>query len=133
MRSCTASGRRRIARACPSAARAAEGAEAGDRRDDASRHYRPAAGLTIGEAQVVIADAEDVALGDLLSCDALAVVLDAVRRAHVDHEIDAVLVLDHRVLPRDVRILQREVARLLATADDEAVLRDAVLFALIDD
>src|SRR5262245_55361028 len=87
----------------------------------------------IGEAQIVITDAEHVAFGDLLPGDALAVVLDAVGRAHVDHEVDAVLVLDHRVLARDVRILEREIARLLSAADDEAVLRDGDLLALVDD
>ena len=75
---------------------------------------------------------EHVPFGDLLPGDALAVVLDAVGRAHVDHEVDAVLELDHRVLARHVRVLQREVARLLAAADDEAVLRDRDLVALVD-
>src|SRR5205085_7177460 len=59
--------------------------------------------------------------------------LDAVGRAHVDHEVDAVLVLDHRVLARDVGILEREIARLLSAADDETVLRDGDLLTLIDD
>src|SRR5690606_24788576 len=71
----------------------------------------------VREAEIVIADPEDVALGDLLPRDPLTVVLDAVRRAHVDHEVDAVLVLDHRVLARHVRVLERQVARLLAAAD----------------
>src|SRR5690349_15910099 len=87
----------------------------------------------VREAEVVIADAEHVTLGDLLPRDPLAVVLDAVGRAHVDHEVDAVLVLDHRVLAGHVRVLQREVARLLAAADDEAILRHADLLALVDD
>jgi len=62
---------------------------------------------------------------------ALAVDRDAVRRAHVDHEVDAILELDHRVLAGHVRVLEREVARLLAAADDVAVLRHRVTLAVV--
>src|SRR5688572_7098192 len=58
---------------------------------------------TIRKPDLVITNPEEVSLGDRFSRDALAVVLDAVRRAHVDHVELAVQVLDHRVLTRDVR------------------------------
>src|SRR5262245_10340999 len=41
--------------------------------------------LPIGEADLVIADPEEVAFGNRLSRDTLPIVFDAVRRAHVDH------------------------------------------------
>ncbi len=50
------------------------------------------------EAKLVVADVEHVAGCDRLTLKSLAVELDAVGRAHVDHEVLAVETLDHRVL-----------------------------------
>jgi len=64
----------------------------------------------IGKEQFVIANAENIALDDLLSRDALAMMLNPVGGAHIDKEVNTTLVFDHRVLARHVGISQRKVA-----------------------
>src|SRR4051812_25663865 len=110
MRLGTISDKTRTARVCSCAVRASEDVATHGGRGETSARSRP---LAVRETQIVIADSKDIALGDLFPSNALTVVLDAVGRAHVDHEVDAVLVLDHRMLPRHVRVLQRQVAGLL--------------------
>jgi hypothetical protein len=87
----------------------------------------------VREGEIVIADPEHVTFRDLFSSDALPVELDAIGRPHVDHEVRPVLELDHRVLARHVRILQSQIARLLAAADDEAVLRNGKPLSLVNE
>jgi len=81
----------------------------------------------------VVAHLEGVAIADHFALHALTVVLDAIRRTHVDDVILARQKLDHRVLAGHVRILDRQIAGLLAAADDEAVLRDLKDFTLVAD
>src|SRR5690606_22172097 len=76
------------------------------------------------EAELVIADPEHVALADRPALHALAVVLDAVRRAHVHDVVAPVRELDHRVLAGHVRILDRQITGLPPATDDEALLGD---------
>ncbi len=78
----------------------------------------------------MIADLEHVALLNLFSCDPLPIEFNAVGRPHIDEVVGAKLKHHHCVLPRDVRIFQGVVTRLLAAADDEAVLVDLHFFAV---
>src|SRR5688572_12476284 len=75
----------------------------------------------VREIELVVADLEGVAFVDHFTLHALPVILDAVRRAHIDDVILSARELDHRVLARHVRVFDGEVARLLAATDDEAV------------
>src|SRR5690606_6008212 len=77
-------------------------------------HSKSAERSVIREPELVVAHLEAVAFADDAPLDALPGVFDAVRRAHVDDVVVAVQVLDHRVLTRHVRILDREIARLAA-------------------
>lgn len=79
----------------------------------------------------MVADAVLVAFTDGFARDALATEFDAVCRTHIDHVVLAVQVFDHGVLTRDVRIFDREVARLFAAADDETVLVHDESFAAV--
>ncbi len=72
--------------------------------------------------KIVVANAELVTGGDRLALQPLAVELNSVRRAHIHHEVLPVEALHHGVLTGDVWILDRQVARLLTAADDEAIL-----------
>lgn len=83
------------------------------------------------EAHFVVADPEDVTVGDSLTGDALTVVFDTVRGAHIDHVVLAVEELDHGVLSRHIGIFDGEVAALLAASDDEAVFVHDAALALV--
>ena len=85
------------------------------------------------EAQLVIAHLEGVAVADHFALHALSVVLDAVRRTHVDDVVLPRQKLDHGVLTRHVRIFDGQITGLLAAADDEAVLRDLEDLTLVGD
>src|SRR5690606_36148363 len=87
----------------------------------------------VREPELVIADAKSIAFVDGFALNALSVVLDAVGRAHVHDVILAVEKLDHRVLAGHVGIFDRQVARLLAATDDEAVLVDPEHLTLVLD
>ena len=63
--------------------------------------------LPVRQAHFVIADTVDVAFADRTARDALAIVFDAIGRAHVDHVVLTVQKLDHRVLARDIGIFDR--------------------------
>src|SRR3972149_7304183 len=89
-------------------------------------------GSVIGKAELVVADAERVTLVDHLPLHTLTVVLDAIGRAHVPDVVLPVQKLDHRVLTRDVRVFDRQVTRLLPSADDDAVLRDREALAAVE-
>src|SRR5690606_35514328 len=94
---------------------------------------RAAGASVVGEAQLVVAHLEDVALFDALRADLLAEVVDAVGAAEVLDVVGAAVEDDGRVAARDVAVLDGEVGRLGAAADDELFLGDRELLAVEDD
>ncbi len=72
--------------------------------------------------QLVIADAEDVAVLDGFALNALARKFDAIRRTHVDHVEISPGEFDQGVLARNVRIADRKIRGRLPSSDDEAIL-----------
>ena len=83
------------------------------------------------EMKIVVANAELVTGGDRLALQPSSVELNSVGRAHVHHEVLSIEALHHGVLTGYIRILDRQVARLLSTADDEAILVHFVLLSAI--
>jgi hypothetical protein len=76
----------------------------------------------VREPQLVIADTESIAVVNRLALDTTAAKLHAIGATHVDHVVSTVRELHDGVLARYVWVLDREIARLLATPNDEAVL-----------
>src|SRR5690606_37159032 len=81
----------------------------------------------------MIADAEPVTDVVDLPLNEASSVHDTVRTAHVYHVVAAVDVLHHGMLPRHVRVLDGQVARLFTSTNDVAFLVDRVaLTAVVD-
>ena len=86
----------------------------------------------VREAELVVTEVEEVAFVDALVVDAHALEVDAVRRAEVLDEVGPVAADDGGVLARDVAVLDGQIGRLRAAADDELVLVDPVLLVVED-
>src|SRR6187401_1653203 len=76
----------------------------------------------VREYHLVIADPKSIAFEDRLPANSLPFELDPVGRSEVDDVEAPRHELDHGVLPRDVRIPDREVAGVPDAADDEPLL-----------
>lgn len=85
----------------------------------------------VREEQHVIAHAERVAVLHFMTLNAFPAELNAVGRAHVDHEILAVHQLNHGVLAGYVGILDGQIRSLFTSTDNEAVLGDLVQLPVV--
>jgi len=90
-------------------------------------------GSTVLERQLVVANSNEIAICERFSLNALAQVLKPVRRAEVDDVIGRAVKFNHGMLTGDVRILDGQVAALLAASDDELLFVDDEALTLVAD
>src|SRR5205814_9502204 len=105
--------------------RAARGTRSSGRagRSRTSSPLRPRSFALRGERDLGRADREGVARRELRALHALPVDLDAVRRVEVDDPVARALLPQLGVTPRDVRVLDLDVA-LAGAAEEHAALLD---------